>query len=403
MWLPMHHLMIASFAGSMLTYYIIPQCASMFLKAQISGADLGKKDRTKKIPEGQGVVSGCIFLMVTFVMIPVWYISLKDKEPFPHAQFVHLLAGLLSITCMLLLGFADDVLDLRWRHKLLFPTIASLPMLLVYYVTTNRTDIVVPQFLRSILGTNIDLGILYYIYMGMLAIFCTNAINILAGINGLEVGQSVIIAVSIMIFNIGEMNGFLGAYHRFSLFFLCPYVATSLPLLWYNWYPSQVFPGDTFCYFSGMTLAVVAILGHFSKTLLLFFLPQVINFLYSLPQLFHQIPCPRHRLPKYNATTDLRELSTVEFKEKDMKIIGRFALSLFKLFGLVQVSEIDKEGDKYIICNNLTLINFILKIFGPLHERTLTIVILSFQIICSLIGFFIRYPLAMLFYGKVVA
>ena len=123
----MHHLMIASFAGSMLTYYIIPQCASMFLKAQISGADLGKKDRTKKIPEGQGVVSGCIFLMVTFVMIPVWYISLKDKEPFPHAQFVHLLAGLLSITCMLLLGFADDVLDLRWRHKLLF-TLIGIPM-----------------------------------------------------------------------------------------------------------------------------------------------------------------------------------------------------------------------------------------------------------------------------------
>jgi UDP-N-acetylmuramyl pentapeptide phosphotransferase/UDP-N-acetylglucosamine-1-phosphate transferase len=38
---------------------------------------------------------------------------------------------------------------------------------------------------------------------------------------------------------------------------------------------AQVFPGDTFCYFSGMTFAVVAILGHFSKTLLLFFIPQV--------------------------------------------------------------------------------------------------------------------------------
>ena len=45
-----------------------------------------------------------------------------------------------------------------------------------------------------------------------------------------------------------------------------------------------MFPGDTFCYFSGMTLAVVAILGHFSKTLLLFFLPQIVNFLYSCPQ-----------------------------------------------------------------------------------------------------------------------
>ena len=41
-------------------------------------------------------------------------------------------------------------------------------------------------------------------------------------------------------------------------------------------YPSRVFVGDTFCYFSGMTFAVVAILGHFSKTMLLFFIPQVV-------------------------------------------------------------------------------------------------------------------------------
>ena len=111
---------------------------------------------------------------------------------------------------MLLLGFADDVLDLRWRHKLLLPTLASLPLLMVYYVTCDRTDIVVPVVLRSILGSNIDLSFLYYIYMGMLAVFCTNAINILAGINGLEAGQSVIIALSIIAFNLGEVNGPLG-------------------------------------------------------------------------------------------------------------------------------------------------------------------------------------------------
>ena len=54
-------------------------------------------------------------------------------------------------------------------------------------------------FFRPILGTNIELGLLYYIYMGMLAVFCTNAINILAGINGLEVGQSIVIASAIMV------------------------------------------------------------------------------------------------------------------------------------------------------------------------------------------------------------
>ena len=49
-------------------------------------------------------------------------------------------------------------------------------------------------------------------------------------------------------------------------------------------FPSSVFVGDTFCYFAGMTFGVVAILGHFSKSLLLFFVPQLINFLYSIPQ-----------------------------------------------------------------------------------------------------------------------
>ncbi len=50
-------------------------------------------------------------------------------------------------------------------------------------------------------------GILYYVYMSMVAVFCTNAINILAGVNGLEVGQSIVIATSILIFNFIELRG----------------------------------------------------------------------------------------------------------------------------------------------------------------------------------------------------
>jgi len=60
-----------------------------------------------------------------------------------------------------------------------------------------------------------------------------------------------------------------------------------------------VFVGDTFTYFAGMSLAVAGILGHFSETLLMFFIPQIINFVYSLPQLFKIVPCPRHRLPRW--------------------------------------------------------------------------------------------------------
>ena len=41
-------------------------------------------------------------------------------------------------------------------------------------------------------------------------------------------------------------------------------------------YPAKVFVGDTYCYFAGMTFAVSAILGHNTKTVLLFFIPQAL-------------------------------------------------------------------------------------------------------------------------------
>lgn len=99
-------------------------------------------------------------------------------------------------------------------------------------------------------------------------------------------------------------------HHMFSILLLLPYVAVAFALFKFNAYPSQVFVGDTFCYFSGAVFAVTGILGnivdylgHFSKTLLLMFIPQILNFLYSVPQLFGFVPCPRHRLPRFNLQT----------------------------------------------------------------------------------------------------
>lgn len=69
-----------------------------------------------------------------------------------------MLASLLSICCMLLLGFADDVFDLRWRHKLFLPILASLPLLVVYYINFNSTTVLLPKQFRHILGPTLNLG-----------------------------------------------------------------------------------------------------------------------------------------------------------------------------------------------------------------------------------------------------
>lgn len=75
-----------------------------------------------------------------------------------NEKFIELIAALLSICCMILLGFADDVLNLRWRHKLLLPTIASLPLLMVYYVNFNLTTVIMPNCVRGLVGTSLNIG-----------------------------------------------------------------------------------------------------------------------------------------------------------------------------------------------------------------------------------------------------
>ncbi len=220
-------------------------------------------------------------------------------------------------------------------------------------------------------GSIVNLGLLYLVYMGLLAVFCTNAINIHAGINGLEVGQSYIIACSVLFHNLIEIQSESEACenHVFSAMIMISFIGVSSALLRHNWYPSSVFVGDTYCYFAGMTFAVVGILGHFSKTLLLFFIPQVINFLWSTPQLFKFIPCPKHRLPKFNAKT-----------------------------GKMEASKVVSRGNVERV--NMTLINLFLHIFGPMSEEILALSLLVFQTLCCGFGFYVRYELAQLVFDS---
>ena len=172
----------------------------------------------------------------------------------------------------------------------------------------------------------------------------------------MEVGQSFIIACGILTHNLLQLFANPTAVHDasthwFSITFVLPFIGVCLALLVFNWYPSEIFIGDCFTYFAGMTFAVVGILGHFSKTLLLFFIPQVLNFLISLPQLIGIIPCPRHRLPKYNAKYDTLEA----------------------------------------VPQHHNLINYTLRLTGPMHEQSLCLLLMAFQMVCCALALVLRH------------
>ena len=156
---------------------------------------------------------------------------------------------------------------------------------------------------------------------------------------------------------------------------------------------------QTYCYFAGMTFAVAGILGHNTKTLLLFFLPQFVNFLYSLPQLFKLIPCPRHRMPAYIPQTDHLCNSFCEFEPRELTLPGRLVYRFCVALRLAKIEHV--EDSPAVRMSNLTLINYVLYVFGPMHEATLTMVLLAIQLITSGFALLVRYPLARLFYDVV--
>ncbi|VDM76033.1 unnamed protein product [Strongylus vulgaris] len=302
---------------SLLGYFtcasLIKEYIPIFIQRKMYGNDQCKKS-DDPVPEPMGVICAAAYLIIMFLFIPFPFAEwLGTESEFPYSKFLAFLSGLISICTAILLGFADDVLDLKWRHKLAFPTLSSLPVLMVYYLARlfssvlslstsvsyffdvissspgGSTTVVIPLTIRTLLApfvpswifqtvpSTINIHYLYYVFMCMVVVFCTNAINILAGINGLESGQALVIASSVVVFNLIQVNRVEDQHwdHMLSLYFLIPFLACTLALYQFNKYPARVFVGDTFCYWAGMTLAVVSILGHFSKTMILFLIPQV--------------------------------------------------------------------------------------------------------------------------------
>ncbi|GMK56895.1 hypothetical protein CspeluHIS016_0307350 [Cutaneotrichosporon spelunceum] len=440
--------------------YLVPKVSPAFIDKGLKGRDLlkpGGRTSGPWVPECLGLPCATLYLLLMMLFIPFPFSHIFQvagnngvgREKFPLRELTFYLTSLLSLLTATLLGFIDDLFDIRWRHKLPIPLIAAVPTLLVYYATGGWTWVVLPESVGKLLRSLglpgwtgapvVNLRFLYYVYLALLPTFTTNSINILAGINGVETIQPLIIAMSITLNDLLYLPiwpewflEFLGienaaggriltwavgqvvTRHLMSLYFMIPLIGVCAGFLWHNWYTARAFPGDTLCYFTGMAFSAVAIQGHFAKTMLLFFLPQIFNFLLSCPQLFRLVPCPRHRLPHFNEATGLLEPSKAVF-ERAPPLPGRIFLEVFQALGLTRLERAPppadskseevasskswpQEGD-IVSATNLTLLNYLLVRLGPMHEPTLCLLVGAVQVAGSAVAFAIRYGVGSLVYG----
>ena len=272
-------LVIESAIGAVAGFLLIPQLGQKLIAKGIFGKDINK-GTPDPVPESMGLIVGLIFFCVSMLFMTVY----------PNATYV---IGIAVIIVSYVIGLIDDFIDIRWRYKLLLSFCSALIVTTVYPGNCELFGF--------------KLGSVYLLGLVCLMVFFINSINMYAGVNGLESGQCVVIAIySIIHCIIRLMTTDDVKIHDAtisSLYILIPFLFVTVLLFHYNKFPSKVFVGDSFTYFAGGVLGVASIVGGYDRLMFLFFFPAFINFFVSIPQLIGIIYCPRHRLPKLNKET----------------------------------------------------------------------------------------------------
>lgn len=316
-------MILAPLATSFLTalvlaYLLLPRLK----KAGIVGRDLHKASEPK-ISEMGGLAIVLGFgagILISLAMISFLHLLAP-------ANTVLLLAALLTILLTGLIGILDDLLGMRQVVKAALPALAALPLMAVRAGQTSMTIPILGRF---------EFWIFYpLVFLPIGVTVAANAVNMLAGFNGLEVGLGIVALGSLAVVAalLKEMT---------ALVLLLSGLGALLGILRYNWYPAKVFVGDVGTLSIGAILASSCVVGNFETAGVIILIPYAFDFLFKAA----------HGFPTTGWRGELKE---------DGKL------------------HCPKHGP-------VSLCQFIMKATGGIHERTLVLVLMGVEAVFGAIA-----------------
>ncbi len=234
------------YAVAMLTVlFVAPKFIKRMHEQGLTGKDMNKHNKPLVAELGGAViflgfsfgVFGAIFLSTYLGIVPV--------------NLSVLFAGFSTIAMMAFIGVIDDVIGWKkgirqWQHAL-FPVVAALPLMAI---AAGETTMALPIF-----GT-VNLGIIYSLIIIPLGVTgASNAFNMLAGFNGLETGQGILLTLTLTIIAL-----ITGQYTAAVLGIAM--IGALIAFLSVNWFPAKMFGGDSLTLMVGANLAVMSIIGN---------------------------------------------------------------------------------------------------------------------------------------------
>ena len=228
--------------------------ASQRLSIYLSDAHKGKKNTP--------TMGGLIFVLsstLTFVLL-----LLFKKIEMSNG----LLIIIFTFLSYALIGFIDDYLiikrnnnnGLKEYQKLLLQLLVSVIFFLIFMLDNE------PLLWIHTFHLKLNIGWFYGLFILLVLVSSSNAVNLTDGLDGLATGLSIIalITFGILSYNTGWLNG----YEDIGLFAFI-LVGSLLGFLFFNSYPAKIFMGDTGSLSLGAILGTYAILTRHELLLII--------------------------------------------------------------------------------------------------------------------------------------
>lgn len=260
-------LLISLIISLILTLIFLPIWINKCKKIELLWEDMNKHGHPKNVASSGGVI-----VLMAFIVGVLSYIAFKTFILKTDIITLNIFVLLSVVLILAVMGLVDDLLG--WRHgglsvkiRLFLALVASIPLVVI-----NAGDHIVSLPFIGI----INLGLFYPLILIPIGIVgATTTYNFLAGFNGLEAGQG------ILILSFLSFVAYVTGSSWLSIIGLCM-VASLIGFYFYNRFPARVFPGDIMTYSIGALIASMAILGNFEKIAVFVFIPYILEVILKL-------------------------------------------------------------------------------------------------------------------------
>ncbi|MDA3862070.1 MAG: phospho-N-acetylmuramoyl-pentapeptide-transferase [Melioribacteraceae bacterium] len=257
---------ISAITALSIAFYLGPKIIKQLQKLQIGETIRDEGPQTHMEKAGTPTMGGLIIILAIVVPVVLW----------SDIASTYILLSLFGLLFLGFVGFTDDYLKvvkkypkgLIARYKLLGQVFVGLVVGSAIYFLPEFAEYNTQTTLPFFKNLNWDFELLYIPVVIFIVTATSNAVNLTDGLDGLAMGTITFVMLALAILSYVSGNVIWSDYLNIVYLqgsgeltvFIAAIIGAGLGFLWFNFYPAQVFMGDTGSLALGGVFGIIAIL-----------------------------------------------------------------------------------------------------------------------------------------------